>query len=430
MKVENFIELQQAITANEPIIEPVSSMTIPETITLNPGQKLRATKEGVLLSFINGDGIALTKDNEVANIALQTSPHKRALYIASSEQDLGKITLENLVVTGVVQLLTRGANKTLSVGINNLDIVSADARMYPERPMKYGVNVYQGALTIYNFNPEEGSHIAVRAENITVGRENAPVLGSGVFISGFNDDTGLVEIETLTTGDVHSNGMIPSGQPNLITGGIFIVYGAHAKEVVSYGTTKTYGTNDMVLDVWGSVDKWVVKDNVISYGASGIGFVNFGEVKEFTAEKSIITHGLGARGFNQYDGTIEKAYFERITTYGNGSIGMQFSKPVGDITIGSDVSTTGSTGKTLVKGQIMELAADAVSVLAGGHIASLAVHGNLETSGDGVVAYHVNGGTVDKLTLGGELRASGQNAKLVRITNDGTTDTEAIGQYL
>ena len=66
----------------------------------------------------------------------------------------------------MVQLLTRGKNKTLTVKINGLDIVSADARNYSERPMKYGVNVYQGAFTIYNFNPEEGSEIKVYAENI------------------------------------------------------------------------------------------------------------------------------------------------------------------------------------------------------------------------------------------------------------------------
>lgn len=102
--------------------------------------------------------------------------------------------------------------------------------------------------------------------------------GSGIFLSGFNDESGLVEIAELTTGDVYSNGMIPTGQPNLITGGIFIVYGAYVKSIVSNGLVETYGTNDMVLDVWGKVDKWVTKEKVVSYGPSGIGFVNFGSV--------------------------------------------------------------------------------------------------------------------------------------------------------
>ncbi|MBJ8350232.1 hypothetical protein [Streptococcus zalophi] len=430
MKVKNFIELKQAILANEKEIELINSMSVPNTIKLNPGQRLTAGSDNILLSFINGDGIALTQNNAISGIAIQTSPAKRAIYIDSTRMDLGQMTLKNLVVTGMVQLMTRGINKTLSVVIDELDIVSADARFYPERPMKYGVNVYQGALTIYNFNPEEGSEIKVVANNVSVGRQNAPVLGSGIFISGFNDASGPVHVEQLTTNDVYSNGMIPSGQPNLITGGIFIVYGAHAKEIVSNGVVVTYGTNDMVLDVWGSVDCWIVKEEVISYGESGIGFVNFGDVKDFRAEKTITTNGLGARGFNQYDGTIEKAYFEKIVTKGNGSIGMQFSKPVGDITIGSDISTSGSVGQTLVKGQIMTLAADAISVLAGGSIKTLDVKGNIETYGAKVVAYHVNGGTVDKMTVAGKVIAKGEGAKEVVVENDGKTDLTAIETYL
>ncbi|MCU9534022.1 hypothetical protein [Streptococcus sp. CSL10205-OR2] len=430
MKVKNFIELKQAILANEKEIELMNSMSVPNTIKLNPGQRLTAGSDNILLSFINGDGVALTQNNAISGIAIQTSPAKRAIYIDSTRMDLGQMALKNLVVTGMVQLMTRGINKTLSVVIDELDIVSADSRFYPERPMKYGVNVYQGALTIYNFNPEEGSEIKVVANNVSVGRQNAPVLGSGIFISGFNDDSGPVHVEQLTTNDVYSNGMIPSGQPNLITGGIFIVYGAHAKEIVSNGVVVTYGTNDMVLDVWGSVDRWIVKEEVISYGESGIGFVNFGDVKDFRAEKTITTNGLGARGFNQYDGTIEKAYFEKIVTKGNGSIGMQFSKPVGDITIGSDISTSGSVGQTLVKGQIMTLAADAISVLAGGSIKTLDVKGNIETHGANVVSYHVNGGTVDKMTVAGKVIAKGEGAKEVVVENDGKTDLTAIEAYL
>lgn len=144
------------------------------------------------MSFINGGGIELTGDNEISNISIQTSPDKRAIYIDSNLEDLKEIALKNLTVTGMVQLLTRGNNKTMTVNINGLDIVSADSRNYPERPMKYGVIVYQGALTIYNFNPEEGSEIKVYAQNISLGRKHAPVIGSGIFISGFNDEAGKI----------------------------------------------------------------------------------------------------------------------------------------------------------------------------------------------------------------------------------------------
>lgn len=430
MKVTNQTELLKALASEQQTIELMHSISMTGGITLKRGTKLLAGGDNVFLSFVNGDGIALSGDNEIVGIAVQTAPHRRAVYLDASEEDLGTVRLSGLTVTGVVQLLTRGGTKKLDISIDGLDIVSADARSFPERPMKYGVNVYQGALTVYNFSPDNDSEITLRAENVSVGRENAPVIGSGVFVSGFGDAGGRVTVEKLSTSDVFSNGMIPFGQPNLITGGIFIVYGAHAKEIVSSGVVKTYGTNDMVLDVWGSVDSWVAKREIVSYGPSGIGFVNFGTVRYFSAEKGIETNGLGARGFNQYDGTIEEAYFGSIRTTGDGSIGMQFSKPVGSITIGREVSTSGSVGRTLVKGVIMQLKADAISVLAGGSIEKLDIKGDLVTGGDGVVSYHVNGGQVKQMCLGGRIVASGRGASAVVIENGGQTDTKALADYL
>ena len=86
-----------------------------------------------------------------------------------------------------------------------------------------------------------------------MGRKHAPVIGSGIFISGFNDEAGKIFIEKLTTNEIYSNGMIPTGQPNLITGAVFIAYGVYAKEIISNGAITTYGTNDMILDVVGQL---------------------------------------------------------------------------------------------------------------------------------------------------------------------------------
>lgn len=430
MKVKNYIELQKALAKGEKEIEIVNSFATSANIYLNKGVKIKGKDESIFVSFISGGGFILEGDNEISDLAIQTSPDKRAIYIDSKEEDLGKIKLKNLTVTGVVQLLSRQNNKKLEVKIDGLDIIAADARSFPERPMKYGVNVYQGALTIYNFNPDRDSLIKVSAKNIRLGRKNAPVIGSGLFISGFNDETGKVEIEKLTTGEIHSNGMIPAGQANLITGGIFIVYGAHAKEIISKGPVTTYGTNDMVLDVWGKVDSWTCKDKITSLGTSGIGFVNFGVVDKFVAKDTIQTFGLGARGFNQYDGTIADAYFEEIKTVGNGSIGMQFSKPVGKITIGKGVSTYGSLGQTLVKGIIKELKADAISVLEGAEIKELNIQGDLKTSGDDVITYHVNGGVVDKVNIEANIIADGSGSKEVLIENGGSSDTKDLKKYI
>ncbi|MDY6018784.1 MAG: hypothetical protein SPJ15_03905 [Anaerococcus sp.] len=429
MQVKDFTELYQAVESGEEEIELINSIGAPNGIKLKAGQKIKGKDKNILLSFINGDGLGLSKDNEISNLSIQTSPSNRAIYLDSVEKDLGKVKLNDLIVTGMVQFLTRGNNEKLDLEVNDLDIVFADARNYPERPMKYGVNVYQGAFTVYNFNPSKESSISFKGSGIRIGRKNAPVLGSGLFISGFNDENGPVEIEYLQTEDVYSNGMIPKGQPNLITGGIFIVYGAFAKKIVSKGQVVTYGNNDMVLDVWGEVNDWLVENEVTSYGSSGIGFVNFGTVKNFRADKEIATYGLGARGFNQYDGTIGEAYFESIKTLGDGSIGMQFSKPVGKITVG-DVLTKGSTGQTLVKGEIMELAADGISVLKGGQIENLEILRDLATEGDGVTSYHVNGGIVKEFKIGGSIKSKGNDSKEVTIENGGKSDMKAIDKYI
>lgn len=430
VKVNNEQELREALISGEETVELAHSISAVESITLEEGQKLISGGEDILLSFIHGDGIALRGDNEISGISIQTAPNRRAIYIDSTSEDLKEIRLNDLTVTGLVQLMTRGKNKKLSVKIDGLDIVSADARAYPERPMKYGVVVYQGALTIYNFNPKEGSEIIVDAERVSVGRKHAPVIGSGVFISGFNDETGPVLVKRLTTGDIYSNGMIPSGQPNLITGGIFIVYGARAEEIISEGVVTTYGTNDMVLDVWGTVDRWTAKKKVTSYGASGIGFVNFGTVKYFKAEDAIETYGAGARGFNQYDGTIEQAEFKRIQTVGDGSIGMQFSKPVGKIVISEGIVTEGSMGETLVKGVIKELQADGISVLDGGSIEELVVSGDIVVKGEEVVGYHVDGGRVENFSLKGDIVAEEKSSEAVVIENGGKTDESSLEHYL
>ena len=430
MKVKNYIQLEEALSSDEKIIELVCSINAVNTIKLKEGQKLISNKKNILLSFINGGGIELTGDNEISNISIQTSPDKRAIYIDSNLEDLKEIALKNLTVTGMVQLLTRGNNKTMTVNINGLDIVSADSRNYPERPMKYGVIVYQGALTIYNFNPEEGSEIKVYAQNISLGRKHAPVIGSGIFISGFNDEAGKIIIEKLTTNEIYSNGMIPTGQPNLITGAVFIAYGVYAKEIISNGAITTYGTNDMVLDVWETVDHWITKKKIMSFGPSGIGFVNFGHVKTFKAEDSIETYGMGARGFSQYDGTIQGATFKSIKTVGDGSIGMQFSKPVGRITIQESVITEGSSGETLVKGIIKVLKADAISVLDGGILEELNILGDLVTKGEDVVAYHVNGGLVKAMYLKGKIMVHGKKSRAVLVEKNGKTDLSELKEYI
>lgn len=419
-KISSLVEFMDAIKGKSPsILEIQTSLLFPYSIILPPGFSIKGVDmDRCILSFNSGDGIGLTVDNEVSNLTIMTSPMNRAIYTLSDSVDLGTLNLNNLTITGQVQILTRIGTKKVHLIADNIDIVSCDARRYSEQPQKYGVNVYQGAFTVYNFNGDEESIINATLTNISIGRKNAPVIGSGIFICGFGDTCGQVIVDKLTTFEVHSNGMLPYGTADMITAAIFIVYGAHVASILHKGPITTYGVNDMVLDAWGKVDEWVVEQPITSYGPSGIGFVNFGTVGYFEAKSSIETFGLGARGFNQYDGTVNKAIFNSIITHGDGSIGIQVSKPVGTIEVVGQVITYGSIGQTLVKGVIMTLPANGVSIKTGGELKELIVKGGIITNGNKVTSLEIDG-TIEEIFIDNGIIANGLESIGVVIAKGG-----------
>ncbi|WP_316842592.1 hypothetical protein [Pedobacter gandavensis] len=427
-KINSLEELIAALDQDTPLnLEIQTSILCPYGIVLPVGFSLSGLdRERSILSFSNSDGIALTANNEISNLNIQTKPGNRAIYLLSNQADLGTFSLSNLSITGQVQILTRSGTLQTKLIAENIDIVGCDARCYSEQPQKYGVNVYQGAFTVYNYNSQPDSVIQATLTNISIGRKGAPVIGSGLFIGGFGDNGGWVLAEQVSTADIYSNGMIPYGQPNLITAAVFIGNGAKIKKLHNKGVATTYGVNDMVLDTWGQVDRWLAEKPITSYGPSGIGFVNFGIVDSFEAKDKIETFGLGARGFNQYDGTINQAVFHSIETHGNGSIGIQVSKPIGSISIKNDLITHGAVGQSLVKGVLLSLPADGLSVKPNGEIKQLNIAGSIITYGSGVHSLNIEGGKVNELAIKGEVIAEGKNAVAVSVTQQGKTSLNQV----
>ena len=423
MPVDSLAGLMKALMQREPCdIQIQTSILSPYPITLPPGFSLSGKdKDGSIISFSNGDGIGLTADNRLANLTVMTTPGARAIYTQSGLPDMGTLTLDDMIVTGQVSIIMRGGTARLKFIVDTLHIAACDCRRYSEQPQKYGVNVYQGALTVYNFNGDANARIDASLTHVSAGARNAPVIGSGIFVSGFGDSGGAVELDKLTTGAVHSNGMLPYGTADIITAGVFIVYGVRAKTVEHFGEIVTYGVNDMVLDSWGTVENWVAHEAVVSYGPSGIGFVNFGIVDNFVAEKPVVTHGLGARGFNQYDGTVRNIRFDSIETFGDGSIGVQVSKPVGTIVVDKGITTHGSVGNTLVKGVNMQLPAEAFSVKPGGVVDKLIVGGDMTTHGANVNTYAVEGGRVNAIDIKGRVLAHGNASNAILIGDKGSS---------
>lgn len=420
MKINTFNDLVSALNSGEKDIILTRSILCNYPLVLPEGVNISGQEQenGVfpLLSFQHSDGIGISADNSVKNLNIDAPVNHKAVFNTTVKENLGTFTLENLLIKGQVSIITRVGVKNADIKINNVDIHSADTRHFLEQPQKYGVNVLQGALTIYNMNPKEESVLNVKVENLNIGRKNAPVSGSGVFISGFGDKGGSVKISKLQTNNVYTNGKIPLGVADYITGGVFVLFGARAEEVITEGETITYGVNDMVLDVWGSVDNWTSNGPVISYGPSGVGFVNFGTVKNFTVNAPLQTYGLGARGYNQYDGTVENITFKSIETFGDGSVGIQLSKPIGTLTVNENITTHGSTGSSLVKGIYIDLPAYALSIKDGGEAKKIHIKGDVITNGDEVITYIVEkGGKPGDLKIEGEIIANGKDSQKQKI---------------
>jgi len=377
------------------------------TLRLAPGQSLHREGDLASIEFANGvDGLQLSTDNEVSGLQLTASPGKRAIFNDTTVASLGRMRLANVTVTGQVQLLARDAVKSGHVDVDGLDIVSADARAYTDRPVGFGVHVLQGAFTLWNMQPDERVTISANLIGLSAGREGAPVRGSGIFVSGAGFTGGRLVVRLLDTGAVYSDGGIPEGTPDQITGGVFTVFNAHVDEVRNRGPVVTYGVNDMVLDNWGYVDRWTAEQKLTSYGPSGIGFVNFNIVNTLKVLAPIETFGAGARGFNVYAGTVGLAEFERVTTHADGAVGIQISQPIGRLVVHRGVETFGGTGDSLVKGVVMKLAAIAFSVKPGGSAQSIEIDGGLTTHGAGVAPFELHG-AIGAFRIGGGFAATG-----------------------
>jgi hypothetical protein len=359
---------------------------------LPPGKALVGQGYGRRITFRpDDDGVVLTRDNNVANIRFETAPQRCAISNDTSVEALGDICLRDVTTVGRVRILARDAVRSGNINVDGLDIVSADARAELDRPHGFGVYVLQGAFTLWNMQNDPDVCIRANLTRIGAGRDKAPVRGSGIFVSGAGNDGGRMHIERLETAAVYSDGGITPGTPDKISGGVFTVYGCYARAVRNSGPVTTYGANDMVLDNWGEVDVWVAHAPVTSHGASGIGFVNFGALRRLRCDAPIETFGVGARGFNVYDGFVDVADFDRILTHGDGAVGIQISKPVGELIVRNGIETFGGTGNSLVKGVVTSLPANALSLKPGGSAKAIDISGGIKTNSEGISPLEVLG---------------------------------------
>jgi hypothetical protein len=400
--------------AADPIVREIyvaGSLTGVPTLALSPSQRLIGEGAEARLAFAAGvDGLQLSRDNAVKSLGLVADVDRRALFNDTGQTTLGRIELEDLEVVGLVELLAADAVRAGHVEAHRVDIVAADARGYERRPKGYGVEVIPGAFSLWNQHADPTVTISADLTGLSAGRAGAPVRGSGLFVSGGGDGAGRTEVSRLVTGAVFSDGGIAPGTPDRIAGGVFVVHGALVDLVRTGGVVTTYGPNDMVLDNWGTVDRWIAEAKVTSHGPSGIGFVNFGAINRLEVQAPIETFGKGARGFNVYAGTMGSAEFDRIVTHADGAVGLQVSQPIGSILVKRGIETFGEVGDSLVKGVVVRLSPFALSIKPGGAVERVEIRGGLTTHGPGIEPLELHG-RIRGLIVDGGLEAAGGGFK-------------------
>ncbi len=267
--VKDAVSLQEAIRQKATSIEVEGRITDLSSLKLPSGTHLRGAGRGAELHFREGQpGLMLSADHHVAGLRLVTDETQVALGLADDADDLGTLVISDIRTIGRVHLEASQARRG-DLKLNDIHVEQADARLAAHRPGGFGVEVLLGGLTVYNSSKDRASQWTVEARNLSGGSKEQPLRGSGVFVFGGwfipvdadmsqapapTAEGGTIELTLLTTGEVHSDGGIPKGIGNLITGGVFVGSGVHARKVVNESTTTTYGPNDMVLDNWGKVE--------------------------------------------------------------------------------------------------------------------------------------------------------------------------------
>jgi hypothetical protein len=399
-------ELIDAVRVEDADIEVTGVLSGMPMLTLARGVRLR----GGTLRF-GAKGLCLTTDNALEGVTVLTADHEPAILNDTSVANLGTLSLRDVRANGQVLLVAADAVRGGHVQVEGLHVDRADLRGRVDRPPAIGVETLQGAFMLWNRQADPNLVITAEVLDVGAGSAASPVRGSGVFVCG------TVHVSILRTTEVHTDGGIPHGTPDLISGGVAVGAGAIVQEVVNRGPVTTNGQNDMVLDNLGEVATWTAMAPLTSNGPSGIGFVNFGTIDRLDVRAPIRTNGSGARGFNFYEGSLRHASFAGIATEGDGAIGVQVSRPLPVLEIAGDLTTTGGEGHSLVKGVQVALKAIALSVKPGGDVGTIAVGGQVRTTGDDVISVEIDG-VVGRIDVSGGVVAAGARSDAVHVRGE------------
>ncbi|MEG0949630.1 MAG: hypothetical protein RR212_06560 [Bacteroidales bacterium] len=393
-----------------------NDLTDVPSLRLMPFQSLSGEFDGKKISFQKGaEGFCLSKGNELKNLVIETDPDKRAIFQDQEMESMNNHHLTRLSVTGQISFIVTDKTRKGHIDASFVHVKEANTAQIPDRPNRFGVDMMQGAFTIWN-KSENHMEIEVDISHFSCGSETKPILGSGLVICGTEEQMGHVRVNVLSCGHIYTKGEIGKGVADLVCAGIGIGYQTLVRHMNIYGRITCYGGNEMGIYNWGTIERASMTDRIETHGANGCGFINAGNIGTFNFMHEIETYGTGARGFYMFDGAAKDLHFDRIVTHGNAANAIQFNRYIDRISISKGIEVFGNALNVLFADTIVKTSSDAICIQPGGTVRMLKVSGDLISHGNDVCTIF-NEAAIEKLLVSGKVLATGEKSTALEVKN-------------
>ena len=425
--VDELVEASQDRTARYLIVR--NDLTDVPSIKLLPFQSVAGEFDGKKIEFQPGvDGFCLSKGNELKNLTIIASPERRAIYQDPDAESLATQHLHRINVCGQISFIVGDKTKKGRIDASFVHVSKASTMHFGERPNRFGVDMIQGALTIWN-RSENMSEIEVDIAHFSCGSEAEPINGSGLVIAGTDEMMGEVKVNFLSVGNVYTKGEIGKGVADIVGAGIAVGYRVLVRHINIYGHIVCQGGNEMGIYNWGVIERGSMTDRLETHGSNGCGFINAGNINRFDFIADIETFGVGARGFYMFDGTVKDIHFNKITTHGDAACGVQFDRYIDVMSFSKGVEVFGNAINVLFADTVVKASADAISLKQGATVRLLKVTGDLISHGTDVHTICCEA-AIEKMMVSGRVVATGDKSVALKVKDGyfGADNTEFVSE--
>lgn len=425
--VEELVAASQDRTARYLILR--NDLTDVPSVRLMPFQSISGEFDGKKIKFQKGaEGFCLSKGNELKNLIIETDPDKRVIYQDQEMESMSTHHLSRLSVQGQISFIVGDKTKKGHIDASFVHVKHAATMQLLDRPNRFGVDMLQGAFTIWN-KSENNCEIDVDISHFSCGGETTPINGSGLVIAGTEEQMGRVKVNVLSCGHIYTKGEIGKGVADLVGAGIAICYQTLVRHMNIYGRITCYGGNEMGIYNWGTIERASMTDRIETHGANGCGFINAGNIGKFNFMHDIETFGNGARGFYMFEGVVKEIHFNKVTTHGDAASGIQFDHYIDVMSISEGIEVFGNALNVLFADTVVKASADALSIKHGGTMRLLKVSGSLISHGKEVRTIY-NEAAIEKMMVSGKVLATGEKSVALEVINGyfGADNTDFISE--